>query len=64
MLFRSCAKVVYNKDLITKELGEKTEEEYKKEIWKQIKEIKKEILNSFIWINSKCIGNSRVNYKK
>ena len=38
-----CAKVVYNKDLITKELGEKTEEEYKKEIWKQIKEINKEL---------------------
>ena len=38
-----CAKVVYNKDLITKELGEKTEEEYKEEIWKQIKEINKEL---------------------
>ena len=38
-----CAKIVYNKDLITKELGEKTEEEYKKEIWNNIKEINKEL---------------------
>ena len=41
------ARSLYNKDLITKELGEKTEEEYKKEIWKQIKEINKERFELF-----------------
>lgn len=34
-----CAKIVYNKDLIKEFLGEKTEEEYKEEIWKKVKEI-------------------------
>ncbi len=34
-----CAKIVYNKDLIKEFLGERTEEEYKEEIWKKIKEI-------------------------
>lgn len=36
-----CAKIVYNKDLIEKELGNKTEDEYKKLIWNKIKEINK-----------------------
>lgn len=34
-----CAKIVYNADLIKEFLGEKTQEEYKEEIWKKIKEI-------------------------
>ena len=38
-----CAKIVYNKDLIEKELGNKTEDEYKQIIWKQIKEINKNL---------------------
>lgn len=38
-----CAKIVYNKDLIEKELGNKTEDEYKQLIWKQIKEINKNL---------------------
>ena len=36
-----CAKIVYNKDVIKERLGEKTESEYKEEIWKEIKEINK-----------------------
>lgn len=36
-----CAKIVYDKDLIEKELGKKTEKEYQEEIWKEIKEINK-----------------------
>ena len=36
-----CAKIVYNKDLIVKELGDKPEEQYKKLIWEQVKEINK-----------------------
>lgn len=38
-----CAKIVYNKELIEKELGNKTEDEYKQLIWKQIKEINKNL---------------------
>lgn len=34
-----CAKIVYNKDLIKEFLGDKTEEEYRQEVWKKIKEI-------------------------
>lgn len=35
------AKIVYDKDEIAKEYGEKTQEDYKKQIWKDIKEINK-----------------------
>ncbi len=38
-----CAKIVYNKDLIKEYLGEKTEEEYKEEIWKKVKSINETI---------------------
>lgn len=33
------AKIVYDEELIKEALGEKTQEEYKEEIWKKIKEI-------------------------
>ena len=36
-----CAKIVYDKELIQQALGDKTEEEYKEIIWKEIKEINK-----------------------
>lgn len=38
-----CAKIVYDADIIKEILGEKTEKEYKEEIWKQIKEINKQL---------------------
>ena len=38
-----CAKIVYDTESIKKYLGEKTEEEYKEIIWKEIKEINKEL---------------------
>lgn len=38
-----CAKIIYNKDAIIKELGEKTNEEYKKIIWEEIKKINREL---------------------
>ena len=38
-----CAKIVYDEDLIKDVFGEKTEEQYKEEIWKQIKEINKNL---------------------
>ena len=38
-----CAKIVYDKELIEKTFGKKTEEEYKEEIWKEIKEINKNL---------------------
>lgn len=34
-----CAKIVYDPDIIKDELGEKKEEEYKKDIWEEIKKI-------------------------
>lgn len=36
-----CAKIVYDKDLIKDKFGEKSEAEYKEEIWNEIKEINK-----------------------
>ena len=38
-----CAKIVYDKDIIKEKLGEKTEKEYKDSIWKEIKEINKQL---------------------
>lgn len=38
-----CAKIVYDKDLIKENLGEKTEKEYQEIIWEKIKEINKEL---------------------
>ena len=38
-----CAKIVYDADSIKVTLGEKSEDEYKEEIWKQIKEINKDL---------------------
>ncbi len=38
-----CAKVVYDKDIIKENKGEKTEEEYKKIIWEDVKEINKQL---------------------
>ena len=38
-----CAKIVYDKDLIKENLGEKTEKEYQEIIWQKIKEINKEL---------------------
>lgn len=38
-----CAKVVYNKENLVQKFGEKTQEEYKECIWKEIKEINKEL---------------------
>ena len=38
-----CAKIVYDKDLIKEALGEKTEKEYKDNIWEKVKEINKEL---------------------
>ena len=38
-----CAKIVYDKDVIEEQLGKKSEEEYKEEIWKQVKEINKQL---------------------
>ena len=38
-----CAKIVYDVDLIKEAFGEKSEEEYQEEIWKQIKEINKDL---------------------
>lgn len=38
-----CAKIVYDKDLIKQSLGEKTEDEYKEEIWNEVKEINKSL---------------------
>ena len=39
------AKIVYDKDIIKQIYGEKTEEEYKKDVWKDIKEINKELVS-------------------
>lgn len=36
-----CAKIVYDENIIKERLGEKTEEEYKEIIWKEVKEINK-----------------------
>ena len=38
-----CAKIVYNKENIVDHFGEKSEEEYEKLIWKDIKEINKDL---------------------
>ena len=38
-----CAKIVYDEETIKQTFGEKTEEEYKEEIWKKIKEINKNL---------------------
>ena len=38
-----CAKIVYDKDLIKEKLGDKTEEEYKEDIWNEVKEINKSL---------------------
>ena len=38
-----CAKIVYDADAIKDAFGEKSEGEYKEEIWKQIKEINKDL---------------------
>ena len=38
-----CAKIVYDEEAIKQTFGEKTEEEYKEEIWKKIKEINKDL---------------------
>ena len=38
-----CAKIVYSEELIKEVLGTKTEEEYKEIIWKEIKEINKNL---------------------
>ena len=38
-----CAKIVYDEEGIKQTFGEKTEEQYKEEIWKQIKEINKNL---------------------
>ena len=38
-----CAKIVYDADAIKDAFGEKSEDEYKEEIWKQIKEINKDL---------------------
>ena len=38
-----CAKIVYNKDLIAQKFGNKPVEDYKKEVWKQIKQINNEL---------------------
>ncbi len=38
-----CAKIVYDEDLIENTVGKKTENEYKEEIWKQVKEINKNL---------------------
>ena len=38
-----CAKIVYDEEMIKQYLGEKTEKEYKDIIWKEIKEINKEL---------------------
>lgn len=38
-----CAKIVYDEEMITQYLGEKTKQEYKEIVWKQIKEINKEL---------------------
>ena len=38
-----CAKIVYDEEMIKETFGEKNEEKYKEEIWKQIKEINKNL---------------------
>ena len=38
-----CAKIVYDKDIIEQNLGKKTEEEYKKIIWQEVKNINKDL---------------------
>ena len=38
-----CAKIVYDEEMIKETFGEKNEEEYKEKIWKQIKEINKNL---------------------
>ena len=38
-----CAKIVYDEEAIKQTFGEKTKEQYKEEIWKQIKEINKNL---------------------
>ncbi len=38
-----CAKIVYDKEQLKKKFGKKNEEEYKEEIWKDIKEINKKL---------------------
>ncbi len=38
-----CAKIVYDKDIIKESFGEKTEKEYKNNIWEEIKEINKQL---------------------
>ncbi len=38
-------KIVYDKDRIKQNIWRKTEEEYKKDIWKDIKEINKDLVS-------------------
>ena len=38
-----CAKIVYDKEIIKETLGKKEESEYKEAIWKEIKEINKQL---------------------
>ncbi|MCI9016373.1 MAG: AMP-binding protein [Clostridia bacterium] len=38
-----CSKIVYDEEIIKETFGEKTQEEYKKEIWKHIKEINEKL---------------------
>ena len=38
-----CAKIVYNEDTIKEHFGEKSNEEYEKLIWNDIKEINKDL---------------------
>ena len=40
-----CAKIVYNKDNIVEQFGEKTEKEYEKLIWEDIKNINRDLPN-------------------
>ncbi len=38
-----CAKIVYDKDIIEEQFGKLSEDDYKEEIWKQVKEINKQL---------------------
>ena len=40
-----CAKIVYDVDLIKKELGSGTKEEYQEKIWEEIKKINEQVTN-------------------
>ena len=40
-----CAKIVYDVDLIKKELGSGTKEEYQEKIWEEIKKINEQVPN-------------------